>query len=354
MYTLVLNFNNIGLKVTTNDPAYNSYLRLYFARIISLDRADAPVDIELNIIWEDKAFKTCFRSIAASGGACAIGANTWLNGNRMCMLRKVNHRRKVAFDVLVRDGKIRCTSLIQRKALKDFFRYTLLHKPREEWFFALTYPCLYYPLLWYLEYFKSIHALHASGLYCANKGVILCGLEGIGKTSLALSLLDEPGAFFISDNLILYDDQRIYPCYELIRIHKDDDPLIWRDKFEKVNAFKTLKDFYQPAFDIDSKGIKPDILIFPCFSSRFFIEELKLSEAANTAIALSYLPAELNTYFQYRNLYNMFDAKFDPSASQGQQLTKLLGQVRCFKIGMPRQEGLEANAKKVRDFIKSA
>ncbi|MCM8774254.1 MAG: hypothetical protein NC820_05930 [Candidatus Omnitrophica bacterium] len=80
------------------------------------------------------------------------------------------------------------------------------------YFFEITYPLVYYPIFWYLEYFKDTHCLHASAIKIGEKGIVICGLEGMGKTTLSLELSQELNGQFISDNLIFYDKTNIYSC----------------------------------------------------------------------------------------------------------------------------------------------
>lgn len=352
MQTLILRFNPIRLKISTNYGAYYAYLSRYFEKILVKSPENSAIDIEVRVLWEDKGFKDHCVALGSYESCSLIGANTWLDKDRIVTTRKVGKKRKVIFDVSLKSNHIKALALIQKKTFKDFMRYSVLGKPQEEWFFTLTYPCLYYPLFWFLEYFKDTYPLHASAVGLQGKGVIICGLEGMGKTSLALSLLKEAGSSFLSDNLIFYDRNKVYPCYELIRLHKHENENLWKDIFEKIGAFKTLKDFYQPRLSWNAAGLIPKVFIFPEFSSHFFIRELSVEEAARRAILLSYLPAELNTYVEYRNLYHMLDLDFYGWLNQYEVLQGLLkGTHRCL-IGMPKSDGLEVNANKVRDYLK--
>ena len=350
--SLFLQIAGLKIKVKTNYFRYYNYLSLYFKKIILPERREANFDIEIDVYWLKKNLKYHIAEIKKTDKFFEIGTNTFIARHRGVTIRKVGKRKKMIFDFTVKDKKFCLKVVIQRKILKDVMRYGLLGKSETEIFFAFTYPILYYPVFWYLEYFLSRHILHASAIEFDNKSIVVCGLEGIGKTSLALLFLEKQESCLLSDNLVFYDKKKIYPCYELIRIHKNEKSFLWYGKFEKVDKLKALTDFYSPKVELKREGTRPDIFIFPEFGSDFFIEERPRKEATNRAIVLSYLPAELNNYFEYRNLYNLLDMKFNAWESQYKVLNDLLHSVCSYRVVMPRSDGLQKNFKRIRDFIK--
>ena len=181
---------------------------------------------------------------------------------------------------------------------------------------------------------------------------MICGLEGIGKTSLSLSLIREGAGTFYSDNLVLYSARKVYPCFELIRLYSHDEQIVQKN-FIKANAFRTQKDFYAPRRGITQDGTPVNLMIFPVFSKTYFVKKLTREEAVQTALVLSHLPAELSTYVEYRHLYNIVCPSFDPWRSQRETLTALLSHARCVIVGMPKSAGLEKNIERVKELIKS-
>ena len=282
-----------------------------------------------------------------------IGPSTFAGRGRMLTIRKVNKRRKVFFDYKLAPKEISLNTVLRKKAFKDFIRYNLLSKAEEELFFTITYPALYYPLFWYLEYFRDTHLLHASAVDCNGQGVVICGLEGIGKTSLALSLLEDKNCRFLSDNLVFYDREKVYPCHELVRIHKGESERLWKGRFKRISEFKAAKNFYAP-LDRCRKGISVDVFIFPQFARKFKVKEIPLSEAVNKAIILSNIPSELSNYSEYANLYNWLSAGFDPFTSRQKALSQVLTKARCYEVEMSKSEGIAKNSSRLKEIIKNA
>lgn len=350
---LLLEIANFKLRVNTNYPNYYKYLDLCFGGIRQNGDSLSAPDIEINACWERCRPQEHLSQLRETYNGSMIGDNTFMADKRVVTIRKVAKRKKVLFDFKIENKKIYLNSFIQRKIFKDAVRYSLFGKREEELFFELTYPIIYYPLFWYSEYFFHSHLLHASAIEFDGKGIVICGLEGMGKTSLSLSLLQEKNSYFLSDNLIFYDNEAVYPCYELVRIHKHDDISLWQGKFERVTELRMSKDFCRSTLKLDKKMTKPTFFIFPKFSAHFSIEKISTPEAVNKAIILSNIPSELNNYVVHRNLYNLLDLQFNLYGSRYEVLGDLLAKSSCYEVGMPKSDGLEKNSKKLKEFIKS-
>ncbi|MCI0516032.1 hypothetical protein L0128_22705, partial [candidate division KSB1 bacterium] len=80
----------------------------------------------------------------------------------------------------------------------------------------LAYYLVYFPLIFYLEWFKNFQVLHAGAIEYQQQGIILAGAGGVGKSTFILGSMAQPGVRCLSDNLILHDTQRIYAVPEPI------------------------------------------------------------------------------------------------------------------------------------------
>ncbi len=353
-YNIIIQFPKVKLKISTNYRSYYDYLNLYFNKIIAQDNNQDNCQIDIQVNWDkDYSNNTLFTQLQNTPAMLQIGANTYMSDDRIVTLRKIEKRTKVLFDFQREKNKILLKSLLQWKGLKDIIRYRFFQKAEEEKFFTVTYHAVYYPLFWYYERFLSAHILHSSCVSYEGKAVLLCGLEGIGKTSFSLSLLEENGVSFLSDNLIFFDANNVYPCFELMRLHKSDTLKFLGGRFEKANAFRTQKDFYAPASSIPQEGIKPFACIFLSFCPHMYMKEMTINEAVSNAILLSHLPAELNNYVEYRHLYNLLDLSVNPWKSQYSALKELLQNTKCYVVGLPKSDGLEKNSKRLKEIINS-
>jgi hypothetical protein len=349
---LLIKIRGLTIKIDTNYPDYYSYLASWFKDIIVSAKTDEP-QIEIEANWAMDFWGKHPPRIKISKEMDVIGANTAVEHNRILTLRKFLRKKKIIFDIKLEGQRLTLKALSHKKVFRDKMYYKVLGKSQEAYFFEVTYPLIYYPLFWYLERFKDTHILHASALNLGDRGIVLCGMEGIGKTSLVLSLISDRDVW-ISDNLIFYDHKSIYPCYELIRLCDGGDSLNWKGKIQQIGNFKTAKAFCRPELLLQEEAVEPRILIFPQFSSAFFARKIPGQQAANKALILSYLPAELGNYNEYCFLYNLLDLDFNVWNARYKALDLLLQSVDCYEIGMPKADGLKKNVERIRDFLRNA
>ncbi|RMF24558.1 MAG: hypothetical protein D6760_03050, partial [Deltaproteobacteria bacterium] len=88
-------------------------------------------------------------------------------------------------------------------------------------FSTLLYYLVYYPILWRLTRFHGLHLAHGAAVALPGGGsAVFFGMPGCGKSTLAVSLLGDPGVRMLSDNLILYDGASVAACPELLLLDR--------------------------------------------------------------------------------------------------------------------------------------
>ncbi|MCM8774536.1 MAG: hypothetical protein NC820_07385 [Candidatus Omnitrophica bacterium] len=345
---LVIRIHNIRVKIITNYPKYYDYLCLHFGKVILSEQVD-DCQVEVSAYWQ-----TDDLNLDVNTDMIQIGANTLRDENGIYTIRKIGRRKKVKLNFYIKDNKLYLKANFQRKPLKDKLRYDIFGQSQEAHFFEITYPLIYYPLFWYLEYFKNTHPLHASAVKIKDKCIVICGLEGMGKTTFSLLLAQDPHAKLFSDNLIFYDKDNIFPCYEPIRIHKNEDKSLWKDKFSRINKFKTLKDFYEPISFSFGYSSKPDIIILPLFGDTFCVKKIAKIEFIERLLNLNQLTAELGNYTEYFALFNLLVTGFRIWELRYNALQCALNSTDCFEMIVRKADGLEKNLKKLKEVVFNA
>src|SRR5262249_54507664 len=95
--------------------------------------------------------------------------------------------------------------LAVRRAAKRVLRSRPIPSLRRNPLSTILYYAVYYPVWWHLEARGRAHPLHAAGVALGGRGLVLAGLPGCGKSTLATALLGVPGAELLSDNVVLHD-----------------------------------------------------------------------------------------------------------------------------------------------------
>ena len=88
-------------------------------------------------------------------------------------------------------------------------------------FSTLLYYLFYHPLLWWLSRGAGWHVLHGGAVATPMGALVLAGMPGCGKSTLAVAMLADPGHRMLSDNLVLHDGRRVMACPELLLLDEN-------------------------------------------------------------------------------------------------------------------------------------
>lgn len=348
MGSLYICLNGTFIKINSNYDKYFGYLSDYFNQVKVDNNFSNKVDLEINISWVSVKLKEMLKDRVANG-FMQIGANTYIKDNKIVTVREIQRHAKTVVSIENQTHKTVIDAFFHKKPLKNLWRFGLKKRPYEEWFAQLTYFLVYYPLFWHLSKKRSFYPLHASSMIYKDKSLVICGMEGQGKTSLALKFLQEDGGQYLSDNITFYDETRVQPCYELIRIHEGEKDGLWEKNFERMNESEILKGFFYPKVLPKSDPIKPAIFIFPEFSDHFFIQKIGTKKAVGLAVNLSYIPTELHDFVEFKHLVNILNPEYNSWDYVYDALTKLLENVKCYRVQMSKNEGIDKSFQRIKE-----
>lgn len=146
-----------------------------------------------------------------------ISRNFRLNNKNLCGIEK---RRFYTFSYKVsKENNV----ILSQQLIKYSFFYNRVKKflGKYEFYHNLFYELVWYPILNLYALFEGYRVVHGSVLRIRGKNIMLTGLDGVGKSTLALSLLAE-GCEVLSDNFILYNNNTIIPFLIPFRISANE------------------------------------------------------------------------------------------------------------------------------------
>jgi len=340
MKEIFFKVGNCRVYLNNNDRGYHRFLESAFAHQ-RIEAEPGNCDLCISLDWCKNP------TIASVSGLSSLGGSTLAGEHSVITVMKIHRKHKIWFHAHIEGSRLRLDFRLKSKPAEDFFRYKLLRKPIEQFYYILTYHLVYYPTFWYSEKYQQRFPLHASAVNYRDKGILICGLEGVGKTMLALMFLRE-GAELCTDNLALLGRQYAYPCQELLRIHKSEDLKHWLGHVEPVHDSGLMKGFYRPKKNVIKEKIRPDILLFPEFGDKFAVQEISKEEARHRALILSYLPEELADYARYRLFLELLDKQQDSRAKMEGTIDEALKDCACYHVQMVRSDGLESNFRRLK------
>lgn len=339
-----ISFLNVNICLKTNNKPYYLFLKEYFAPLICQSQANKKEELFFDICWEHKWWEQRVSEEILSSSV-RVGTNTYISDKKTATVFK--EKQKIFFSWQEEKGRISGKAIIRHRFGKDRFFYLLIGSRFKEYFYQLTLQAFYYPLFYYFHRKRNMLALHASAIKYKKKGVLFCGLDGVGKTSLALSLVKNEKASLLSDNLVLIGDGKVYSCYEQIRLHTNQTYFLDKDlSFGKSN---TDKGFYLlPKEKLTQEGqIKLVFFLESALSNGVF--PISLEDAGRRAICLSRLSGELQKYPAFCSFYKLISNS--NTISEEEIVHLAFAGAQCFRVQMDFSLGAEYNAEFIRKKI---
>jgi hypothetical protein len=212
-------------------------------------------------------------------------------------------------------------------------------------FFGLMSWFVFHPLAWYLEHFRGIYLMHASGIDIGGHGVVIGGVGGVGKTTTGVSLLAQDGTRLVSENLIFYDDTRIYSCYEPIRL--DDQSVELLGARRQILATADIpdganhKNVYHVRRTAVTESVEATALFVPRFTRHGYVKPLEVEPCMELLLAFNELTREVNDYMWYAATLNVGWPAARSLERRAATLRALLERVGRYELGIDRTQGVE-------------
>jgi hypothetical protein len=209
----------VSVEVTTDHAELGSYLATQFPPC----SASAPPDVAVHVRWTDgpRADPTPHAVFPDWPAETRVDRHVWLGAGTVLCLRQ-DDAPQIAIASrptgLPRRFELRFHFSLDaegwRETAKRLVRWRRLATLRRARLSTLTYYAVYYPVWWHLESRGLAHPLHAAGVALDGRALLLGGLPGCGKSTVATALLGVPGAELLSDNVVLHDGAELHGCFE--------------------------------------------------------------------------------------------------------------------------------------------
>jgi hypothetical protein len=260
----------------------------------------------------------------------------------------------VWFDLLADQGlQLRMRLEGERLTLHALYHFDPRKKPPEQIpayrlkrFSSLMKYFVYFPAAWYLEHFRQIYLLHASAVSLDDRAVVIAGVGGVGKTTTCLALLGQKDARMISENLIFYDEQQIYSCYEPVRADDASVALLGKippclrpgrilPRVDDKNIFHLGR-----AHVVDQATV--GALFIPKFTTATTIAPIPLGICVDKLMSINVQAREVDAYYWFAATMGLLWPKAGRAAQRSAKLTRLLSRARLYELKIDPRDGVEA------------
>jgi len=230
-----------------------------------------------------------------------------------------------------------------RAAAQRLLRPRRLATLRRSRLSTLTYYAVYYPVWWHLEARGLAHPLHAAGVALDGRGLLLGGLPGCGKSTLATALLGLPGAELLSDNVVLHDGVQIHGCFEPLLL--DDTTRAWLTDRVPLTPIGRRHQYARDAYAVAHRtgGVPLAAAVVVARARTTRLTPLPPGECARLLLAVNEAAKEVRRYHILAALFGLVEraalAHFEQRVAH---LDRLLAGVPCYWLEV--REGAPAEA----------
>jgi hypothetical protein len=210
-------------------------------------------------------------------------------------------------------------------------------------FFDMVQYLAFFPIAWQLRRTRGWELIHASAVADGERGVLIAGPGGAGKSTTCLALVARAGMRLLTENLAFCDGEHIFPVSEPIRLTEESLRLLG-DSTEQLKSYAAagplkLKHMFVPPADPSPTGVRVARLFLARFSTPGGVCALPPAIAYDQLRATNHLTLELNDFNWYTAALDLLwpgepRASLDP-------LLKLVRSTPCFSLGIDRSAGVE-------------
>ena len=181
-------------------------------------------------------------------------------------------------------------SLVKTSSIKGKLKRIIkeIIRPHDKYLLVRHY--VIFPLFSLLNNLKNINVLHASAINIDGNGIIFSGLSGVGKSTLSIASVIKDKGSFITDNYLLYDDSKIYPFPEWIRLNKESYKLTGVDETGVVGKithsffYRFGRNYHQLESNVISAPVKCSAFVQLFLGDKFSADIISAEKAIDRVI----------------------------------------------------------------------
>ncbi len=347
MKTCAFLIYNIKVSLTTNNVEFINFVQATLQNYDFEDQQDHKFKIDIHIDFNKKTQikKSKFRigngvfldeehKKIAIQHKLFLGEFTQINNNSLSIRGEVNDNFK---------SKVK--HLIKSLAIEHYsYREMLFHQLYRE--------LVLMPAFWVLRHKFDKYLMHASAVSDGKQTFVFLGNDGVGKTTVALKLLQKEGMSFFGDNFLLYDSDKIYAFVDTLRVNKKDSSAI--EAYESSSVFKKVfggkaRVHYNFNKDHISESTMPTHFYVLKQADNNSKTPITSDQFINYTFAINDYVKEFDKYSYASNLIFLYDIHFNVEKQETEFLSKLVSDKSCSIL---RLSNKSSNTEQLLDFIK--
>lgn len=225
---------------------------------------------------------------------------------------------------------------------------------KTQFYFELMYHLVYYPVFWLLRR-RGVYILHGGAIKLDKTGIVIVGAQGTGKSTIIANMFPRQDMNFLSDNILLYDNERVYSCYEPLRI---DEALLASVKglaeyLDEIHLHVPLgRKAYSVRKDAVIDSIVPEIFILPKMSGKeSSLRPISEESLLSKALCFNILADEVRSFDIFSCVMHQLGVSDPCIHDEIPVLEKLLIGKKCFELNIKYGGPIEETVNKFLEVL---
>ncbi|MHA1829478.1 MAG: hypothetical protein ACTSX6_12635, partial [Candidatus Heimdallarchaeaceae archaeon] len=299
---IILNLCNIHLHIESNNLEFIEFL--YNIHGESQDDAKDP-HVRINLYWkEDFLKKAKNHEFGHLKKLKRVGRRIWIGENEI-IWNEIGGVPGLKLQIIPSTPlvinayhSLKISNFTPKRIFQRYILTSRFKNYKKGVYEDLLNYLIYFPALFEME-MRGRYVLHASALLYRDKGIIIPGLPGIGKSTLSLAFLSYESAKMLSDNIVLYDGNSLYSFLEPIKLDTLSIELL-PDRGKSLKALNMVSWYSRGCYTIERskliESLKPDILLIPQRGECNMLTEISWKEAVQMMLDFNRIAGEINSY----------------------------------------------------------
>jgi hypothetical protein len=323
---------NIKVSLSSNNVEFKNFVQATLQNYNFDESQDHKFKIDVNIDFNKKS--------QINKSKLRIGNGVFIDEEHKKIA--IKHRLFLGEFTYVNDKNLSIRGEVEepfKSKVKHLIKnVTIKHYSYKEMLFHQLYrELILMPVFWVLRHKFDKYLMHASAVSDGKQTMVFLGNDGVGKTTVALKLLQKEGVTFFGDNFLLYDANQINAFVDTLRVNKNDRNAI--KAYESSSRFKKVYEgkarmHYNFNKDFISDSASPTHFYVLKQSDKNSKTSITSDQFINYTFAINDYVKEFDKYSFASNLIFLYNIPFNVVKKETESLLKLVSNKSCAVLGL--------------------
>lgn len=318
-----------GISLKTDNPLFWDYVLMNLKHFSTEEVSEHNINVEILFNYSEAI---SFPEKRFAKGVCFSGNTLYVKHPLYNFLISFDAENNIKIYAGIRTGIKKKIVETLKSALIPNYSY------KEHVYHHLLRELIVLPFFRTVRITKQRFLMHASAVTVNNKTFVFCGNDGVGKTTIALKLLETESSSYFGDNFLLYDNREIYSFCDTVRVnHREGKQIRQKYPFLKEAYSGKNRTYFNIIPEKIAHNREPDSFCLIRQGNELKKEEISSSAFVNMALQINDYVKEFDKY-SYVALLDQIDILSQQDYFAGAEACRALTcNKKCYMLTLPEK-----------------